>query len=166
MLRTTFKFQLRNYFFFFFGNMPSTLVKPCFERHKIPKNFSSNEEEDNAMLLDVRRETKKEKKTQNFKYNFYNFILTLYGPTTANSSPCCCTSQRYLFISSGCCCCFKMSSKQLLPFCHVFRVANTKAPPTYFSLLTTSKGKQQSKLISHQDHQPWDLTHPCCCHSL
>jgi hypothetical protein len=59
-----------------------------------------------------------------------------------------------------------MSSKQLLPFCHAFRVANTKAPPIYFSLFTTSKGKQQSKLISHRDHQPCDLTHPCCCHSL
>jgi hypothetical protein len=100
----------------FFGNMPSTLVKSCLEPHKIPKNFFSDEEEDNAMLLDVRRETEKEK-TQNLKYNFYNFILTLYGPTTANSSPCCCTSQQYLFISSGCsCCCFKLSSKQLLPF--------------------------------------------------
>ncbi len=61
MLRTTFKFQLRNYFIFF-GNVPSTLVKPCLKPYKIPKNFSSDEEEDNAMLLDVRRETKKEKK--------------------------------------------------------------------------------------------------------
>jgi hypothetical protein len=41
--------------------MPSTLVKSCLEPHKIPKNFFSDEEEDNAMLLDVRRETKKEK---------------------------------------------------------------------------------------------------------
>jgi len=42
--------------------MPTTLVKPCLKPHKIPKNFSSDEKEDNAMLLDVRRETKKEKK--------------------------------------------------------------------------------------------------------
>jgi hypothetical protein len=125
--------------------MPSTLVKPCLKPHKIPKNFPSDEEEDNAMLLDVRRETKKRKKTQILKYNFYNFILTLYGPTTANSSPCCCTSQQYLFISSGCCC-FKLSRKQLLPFCHVFRVTNTKAPPIYFSLFTTSKGISRANL--------------------
>jgi hypothetical protein len=42
--------------------MPTTLVKPCLKPHKIPKTFSSDEKEDNAMLLDVRRETKKEKK--------------------------------------------------------------------------------------------------------
>ncbi len=145
MLRTTFKFQLRNSFIFF-GNMPSTLVKLCLKPHKIPKNFSSDEKEDNTMLLDVRK-TKKRKKTQIVKYNFYNFILTLYGPTTENSSPCCCTSQQYLFISSGCCCCcFKLSSKQPLPFCHVFRVTNTKAPPIYFSLFTTSKGIGRANL--------------------
>jgi hypothetical protein len=34
--------------------------------HKIPKNFS-DEKEDNAMLLDVRRETKKRKKNPKFK---------------------------------------------------------------------------------------------------
>jgi hypothetical protein len=54
--------------FCFFCNMPSTLVEPCLEPHKIPKNFSSDEEEDNAMLLDVRRETKKEKKKKNPKF--------------------------------------------------------------------------------------------------
>jgi hypothetical protein len=42
--------------------VPSTLVKPRLKPHKIPKNFSSDEGEDNAMLLDVRRETKKQKK--------------------------------------------------------------------------------------------------------
>jgi hypothetical protein len=47
--------------FWFFGNIHSTLVEPCFEPHKIPKNFSSDEVEDNAMLFDVRRETKKKK---------------------------------------------------------------------------------------------------------
>ncbi len=46
--------------FWFFGNIHSTLVEPCFEPHKIP-NFSSDEVEDNAMLFDVRRETKKKK---------------------------------------------------------------------------------------------------------
>jgi hypothetical protein len=44
--------------------MPSTFVTPCLKPHKIPKNFSSDEEEDIAMLLDVRREIKKEKKTK------------------------------------------------------------------------------------------------------
>jgi hypothetical protein len=29
--------------------MPSTLVKPCLKPHTIPKNFFSDEEEDNAM---------------------------------------------------------------------------------------------------------------------
>ncbi len=56
--------------------MPSTLVEPCLEPHKIPKNFSSDEEEDNAMLLDVRRETKKEKKEKKPKISNTTFITS------------------------------------------------------------------------------------------
>jgi hypothetical protein len=56
--------------------MPSTLVEPCFEPHKIPKNFSSDEEGDNAMLLDVRRETKKEKKKKKPKISNTTFITS------------------------------------------------------------------------------------------
>jgi hypothetical protein len=63
--------------------MPSTLVKPCLKPHKIPKNFlSDEEEEDNAMLLDMRRETKKtkkRKKTQNLKIQLLQLHIDIIG---------------------------------------------------------------------------------------
>ncbi len=152
MLQTTIRFQLRNYFLFF-GNM-TRVANKLLSNHvlsltKFQKTSPLTRKKIMlcCLIWEEKQKKKRKKNTQILKYNFYNFILTVYGPTTANSSPYCCTSQQYLFISSGyCCCCFKLSSKQLLPFCHIFRVTNTKAPPIYFSLFTTSKGISRANL--------------------
>ncbi len=80
MLRTTFKFQLRNSFFFFREyafNFCHTMSQASQNSQKLllwwGRRYCYA-----AWCEKRNKKRKKDKKTQNLKYSFYNFILTSY----------------------------------------------------------------------------------------